>query len=638
MPAIASDSRVRAHGAKTGSTIRRKKSEKKNHTSSMDLLADECEWASFSKERTSSSAFVSASSWMGQPVDGDASWLPVEPPNVEEARDDYTHTSRHSEVESRSSFDRNVTGEERNDRLRPPSGRSPQRRRATHRDRPVPARSNSRNDISDAEGSISLNEFFTNGVPDTPPMSPSSEQRPRGRGGRKSRTTPPRSRRSIGAVPSSPTSSKSKENRSRTETTPSLPSRGRLTRRYSAPSATRDNASLTNPNGSSDARGSGTRGRTPSPVSRGRFRSRSSNRTPVTGPQSERSRSTSLTSVKRGRDRSRSKNRSDRQSSNLTPAAIPQASRSRSSSLTPSIGRRSRSQSTTRSVKTEGRGTPSRLPKVPSGSSNSIGPGLPPRHRQVSVHELGERVGDEITFGTANRLNVSPGMQVKRKEGGIMEKLFGDQVSDEAKRGYRPPSEVANSIASPTSNLPPTQQPDCIHPRVLLSATVYHNNATNLWIATINTNQKGVVTNQAAASKHLKAFSFVSEREARESAIANAPPKMISFEDCPNCFACNGKFAMFRRASHCRNCGVCVCNSCSTTWPSKMIPETYNLKRESTVKICNSCHFLTMAFKRTLENGDYEGSIALYGTGNINLRCPFPSSRSDKKGETMYVV
>ena len=174
-----------------------------------------------------------------------------------------------------------------------------------------------------------------------------------------------------------------------------------------------------------------------------------------------------------------------------------------------------------------------------------------------------------------------------------------------------------------------------IRPRILLAATVYHNTATNLWIATINTNQKGVAKNPALANKYLKAFSFPTEREARESAIANAPPKMIPYSESSKCFGCQSKFAVFRRASQCRNCGVCVCNNCSTTWNGKCVPETYNLKNESSVKVCKSCNDLSTSFKKALEDGDYQEAVALYGTGNVNLRSPFPST---KKDETMYPI
>ena len=225
-------------------------------------------------------------------------------------------------------------------------------------------------------------------------------------------------------------------------------------------------------------------------------------------------------------------------------------------------------------------------------------------------------------------------MKSPRKQGGILERFFGDQVSKDAKNGFNSNARSSVSIGS----LGASQQAESIHPRVLLSATVYKNAATNLWIATINTNQKGVATNPKLASKYLKAFSFGSEQEAREAAIANAPPKMMLFEESPNCFVCKGKFAVFRRARHCRNCGACVCGSCTTTWSSRMLPETYNLKNESVVKVCKSCSFLTDSFRKALLKGDLDEAIELYHTGNINLRCPLPAPVGNKKVEIMYPI
>jgi hypothetical protein len=213
-----------------------------------------------------------------------------------------------------------------------------------------------------------------------------------------------------------------------------------------------------------------------------------------------------------------------------------------------------------------------------------------------------------------------------------LERFFGDPVSEEAKNRHR-----AHSSAS-IGSLGTAQKPESIHPRVLLCATVYRNAATGLWIATINTNQKGVATNPKTASKYLKAFSFSSEQEAREAAIANAPPKMIPFDQSPNCFVCRGKFAVFRRACHCRNCGACVCSACTTAWYSKMLPETYNLKNESVVKICKNCSHLTDSFRKALLKGDFEAALNLYATGNINLRCPLPATSGTKKSEIMYVL
>ena len=68
-----------------------------------------------------------------------------------------------------------------------------------------------------------------------------------------------------------------------------------------------------------------------------------------------------------------------------------------------------------------------------------------------------------------------------------------------------------------------------------------------------------------------------------------------------------------------------------------MIPETYNLKREANVRVCKSCTSLSASFKKALLDGDYEEAVAVYGSGNINLRTPFPQF-SKKKEETMYPI
>ncbi len=72
-------------------------------------------------------------------------------------------------------------------------------------------------------------------------------------------------------------------------------------------------------------------------------------------------------------------------------------------------------------------------------------------------------------------------------------------------------------------------------------------------------------------------------------------------------------------------------------WPAKMLPETYNLKREAGVRVCKSCTHLSASFKKALLDGDYLEAVAVYGSGNINLRTPFPQF-SKKKEEIMYPI
>ncbi len=199
--------------------------------------------------------------------------------------------------------------------------------------------------------------------------------------------------------------------------------------------------------------------------------------------------------------------------------------------------------------------------------------------------------------------------------------------------------------------------PRPIHTRNLLATSVYHNQATGIWITTINMSQKETV-NKSNAAKYLKAFSFQTEREARESgrwcaehfsllnvplycflltylnsiylAYANAPAKMAPYDENPFCFICSAQFSVFKRASHCRNCGVCVCNGCTTSWSKVCIPETYNIKGETTIKVCKSCDSLSKIFKRSILESNYDDAITVYNTGNINLRCPFMTSKGSE--------
>jgi len=185
-----------------------------------------------------------------------------------------------------------------------------------------------------------------------------------------------------------------------------------------------------------------------------------------------------------------------------------------------------------------------------------------------------------------------------------------------------------------TTTMSNLKLPSNIYTRMLLSASVYHNQATGLWITIINTNQRSSRKGSDAAS-NLKAFSFHTEREARESAYANTPPKMLEFDDNPTCFSCKSRFTVFKRASHCRNCGVCVCCSCSNTWNKVMIPETYNIKNERTVKACNTCNNLATAFQNALLQANFDDALTIYNSGNINLRCPFLNA---KTGEVMFPI
>ena len=195
------------------------------------------------------------------------------------------------------------------------------------------------------------------------------------------------------------------------------------------------------------------------------------------------------------------------------------------------------------------------------------------------------------------------------KPKGVMEKLFGDARN----------SEDVDISASP----------DCIRKRDYLKWTLRRNTATNEWVATVNTNQKVVeADDRVELQRSFRSFVAPTQQEAHAMGLAMAVPKMLPFDDNPICHICKGKFALLRRPCHCRNCGVCICSACSTTWPSKMIPDTYNTKSLSQVNVCIACDWLSDAFREALEMGKYKAALNLYATGNVNVRTPFCSSKN----------
>jgi hypothetical protein len=169
-----------------------------------------------------------------------------------------------------------------------------------------------------------------------------------------------------------------------------------------------------------------------------------------------------------------------------------------------------------------------------------------------------------------------------------------------------------------------------VSPRTLLPSSVIFSEATESWVATVNTSQKILDSkNVEESSKALRAFSVPTKKHAMCLAMAWAPPRMYPFSSNPKCFICETQFAVFRRACHCRNCGVCICSSCAVQWPSKMLPATYNIKSEDVVNICKACDWLCSAFRLALLHGDYDKAIALHATENVNLTTPFANIKGE---------
>jgi hypothetical protein len=205
----------------------------------------------------------------------------------------------------------------------------------------------------------------------------------------------------------------------------------------------------------------------------------------------------------------------------------------------------------------------------------------------------------------------------KYKPKGVKEKLFGDSAT----------KDVATDIG--------VSPDDFIRKRDFLPWTVKQSVATDLWVATVQTDQKAwEEAEDGQTLEQLRStytFSGMSEEEAHEAGAAMAPPIMQSFEENPICFTCKTKFAVFNRPRHCKNCGVVVCSKCCCEWSSKCLPSTYQ-KGKSAANVCVACDWSATNFQEALLKGDHSKAVKLYEAGNINLRNPYYPAKK-KKGE-----
>ena len=247
------------------------------------------------------------------------------------------------------------------------------------------------------------------------------------------------------------------------------------------------------------------------------------------------------------------------------------------------------------------------------GSSNSDD-GL-----SVDSMSVSSQVPEEAAAGTAAASPPGCASPGRLSPGRLTELLFGDGTP--ARRVDRD-GNMAEAIH--------------FRSREVLPYEVFYNRTTQLWVVTIHTNQKALDRcDPTKAAATMQAYSFRTEDEARQAVLVMTPPRMMQFDDHPTCFDCGGKFAVFRRACHCRNCGVCICKPhCLVKWPAASLPDTYNVKSQSFVNACRSCHLLSSKFQDALLAGDLEQTLQLYEKKNINLRSPF----AHVKGEVKYPI
>jgi len=163
-------------------------------------------------------------------------------------------------------------------------------------------------------------------------------------------------------------------------------------------------------------------------------------------------------------------------------------------------------------------------------------------------------------------------------------------------RGARTPSPISDFDLS----LMPSSK---IFKRTLHPWSVHHSLTTANWIATISRPEH----HDHQKIRHVQ-FTFSSEREARMFCKSYAPPK---FHNNPNCMVCQTIVPSHR---HCRNCGVTVCDRCSTRWGLKMVPRTYSNSASLTVRVCKSCDWLSNAFCMSLLQGRYQDALQIHAT------------------------
>lgn len=173
--------------------------------------------------------------------------------------------------------------------------------------------------------------------------------------------------------------------------------------------------------------------------------------------------------------------------------------------------------------------------------------------------------------------------------------------------------------------------PEGIQRRTLEPYSVHYNTMTRHWVATISRHERTEPT--GITQSRTMCFKFASEIEAKKFAKAYSPPKMHPFTE--TCQICAVRYTPKCRPCSCRNCGVCICDKCSTRWAIRMLPKTYVSQQSLTARVCTRCDWLSNSFCITLLKG---GSIldakTLFASGNVNLRSCF----ADINHEAMFPV
>lgn len=166
--------------------------------------------------------------------------------------------------------------------------------------------------------------------------------------------------------------------------------------------------------------------------------------------------------------------------------------------------------------------------------------------------------------------------------------------------------------------------------RELHEFSVHYSVSTSSWVTRI------VGFSADENKRKCLSFSFATEADGRKFGKAYSPPKKVT--GSLRCACCSAKFGHKVASSHCKNCGVQMCNGCSRRWGVGMLPKTYlsgqHYAPSSTVKVCKSCHWQSNAFCMALLQGQHNNAVLIHAKGNVNLRCTF----ADIQKEAMFPI
>ena len=134
-------------------------------------------------------------------------------------------------------------------------------------------------------------------------------------------------------------------------------------------------------------------------------------------------------------------------------------------------------------------------------------------------------------------------------------------------------------------------------------------------IDTLNHN----VVNVGAGSGHVIRSNVQMTEEMRAAAAA---PVWTTDKESKHCALCSSAFTMLKRRHHCRQCGKCVCDKCSTN--RCVLPNVGVGDKKTPVRVCDNCMSLKLKYKslqhvrNSISHGTSQSMRAVGGLENID--------------------